>query len=144
MPPLSPAQLATLRAVLDRVTPADDFPGALLAGTDNYIVGQLGGDCAAEADYVRHGLAQLDLEAAARHGARCTFTELTAMQQDTLLAALEAARPATVWPHGVAPAAFFNRLIDLTHEGFYADPGNGGNRDGVSWRMLGYDPRTTP
>jgi hypothetical protein len=36
--------------------------------------------------------------------------------------------------------AFINRLIDLAAEGFYADPANGGNRDGASWRMIGYDP----
>jgi hypothetical protein len=36
--------------------------------------------------------------------------------------------------------------VELAHEGYYADPGNGGNRDAVSWRMIGYDPRlpTTP
>ena len=28
----------------------------------------------------------------------------------------------------------------LVNAGFYADPGNGGNDDGVSWRMLGWDP----
>ena len=33
----------------------------------------------------------------------------------------------------------FARLVELAHEGFYADPGNGGNRDAVSWRMIGYE-----
>ena len=31
-------------------------------------------------------------------------------------------------------------FAQLVNAGFYADPGNGGNDDGVSWRMLGWDP----
>jgi gluconate 2-dehydrogenase gamma chain len=28
--------------------------------------------------------------------------------------------------------------VTLTIEGFYSDPGNGGNRDAVAWRMIGF------
>jgi gluconate 2-dehydrogenase gamma chain len=34
--------------------------------------------------------------------------------------------------------AFFSRLLSLTVEGFFGDPIYGGNRDKVSWRMLGF------
>jgi gluconate 2-dehydrogenase gamma chain len=34
--------------------------------------------------------------------------------------------------------AFFARLHAMTIEGFFADPIYGGNRNMVSWRMLGY------
>jgi len=34
--------------------------------------------------------------------------------------------------------AFFGRLLSLTVEGFFGDPIYGGNRDKVSWRMLGF------
>lgn len=139
MPP-SPSQLAALRALLDRLIPADDFPGALAAGTDGYVLHQLAGDCAAEAPPLRLGLTQLDLEAAARHGA--TFRELEPAEQDAMLREIEAGRVATAWPREVSAAAFFARMVELAHEGFYADPANGGNRNAVSWRMLGYDPRT--
>ncbi len=141
MPP-TPSQLAALRALLDRLIPADEFPGALAADTDNYIVHQLTGDCAAESSALLLGLAQLDAEAAARHGADHNFSTLASSEQDALLAALEQNRPATAWPAEISASAFFNRMVELAHEGFYADPANGGNRDAVSWRMLGYDPRT--
>lgn len=36
---------------------------------------------------------------------------------------------------------WFARLCDLVAEGFYADPGNGGNEGAASWRMIGYEPR---
>ena len=33
---------------------------------------------------------------------------------------------------------FFQRLLQITMEGFFSDPIYGGNRNKVSWRMLGY------
>ena len=33
---------------------------------------------------------------------------------------------------------FFQRLLQITMEGFFADPIYGGNRNKASWRMLGY------
>ena len=42
----------------------------------------------------------------------------------------------TDW-HG-DPIWFFRLLVEQTMEGFYADPGNGGNKGGVSWEMIGY------
>jgi gluconate 2-dehydrogenase gamma chain len=34
--------------------------------------------------------------------------------------------------------AFFARLLTLTMEGFFGDPIYGGNRNKVSWKMLGF------
>ena len=137
--PLSLPQTSTLRALVDRLIPADDHPGALAAGTDNFIVALLAGDCAAQAPAIALGLNQLEAEAAARHGQ--PFASLAPAAQDALLTALEQNRPATPWPAPLTPSAFFHLLVDLAAEGFYADPANGGNRDAVSWRMIGYDPR---
>jgi hypothetical protein len=75
-----------------------------------------------------------------RHGPGLTFAALGPEQQDALLADLEAGRTMTAWPAEISAAAFFRRLTELAHEGFYADPGNGGNRDAVAWRMIRYDP----
>ena len=33
---------------------------------------------------------------------------------------------------------FFKQLLDNTMEGFFADPIYGGNRDMVSWKMIGF------
>ena len=133
---------ATLEALLDRLIPADETPGALAAGVDGYIVAQLRGDCAGEAPSLILGLVQLDAEAAAISSG-ISFAGLTAAQQDGLLSRLEMGSSATTWPAGINAIAFFNRMVELAHEGFYADPGNGGNRGAVSWRMIGYDPHLT-
>ena len=39
---------------------------------------------------------------------------------------------------GFGSAMFFNALLQITMEGFFADPIYGGNRDMVSWKMVGY------
>ncbi len=33
---------------------------------------------------------------------------------------------------------FFDALLDITMEGFFADPIYGGNRDKASWKMIGF------
>jgi len=76
-----------------------------------------------------------------RYGQGHTFCALAAEAQDALLHDLEQSRPVSPWPVSLDAASFFGRIVDLTAEGFYADPQNGGNRDAVSWRMVGYDPR---
>jgi choline dehydrogenase-like flavoprotein len=58
-------------------------------------------------------------------------------RQDAVLTDLDAGRCATGWP-GSAAAAFTDRMARLAAHGFYGDPAAGGNRDGVSWRMVGY------
>jgi gluconate 2-dehydrogenase gamma chain len=39
---------------------------------------------------------------------------------------------------GVPSRAFFNMLLSMTMEGFFADPAYGGNRNAASWKMLGF------
>jgi gluconate 2-dehydrogenase gamma chain len=39
---------------------------------------------------------------------------------------------------GLSSKQFFEALLNLTMEGFFSDPIYGGNRDKVSWRMLGF------
>lgn len=135
---LTAEEHATLRAAMDRIVPRDEWPGATDAGADAYVLRQLAGDCVAEAEDFRAGLASLDAEARAAHGEG--FAALTPAAQDALLGAIERGEVRTAWPVGAA--AWFARLVELTAEGYYADPGNGGNRGAVSWKMLGYDPRT--
>ena len=39
---------------------------------------------------------------------------------------------------GFSSRMFFNALLDLSMEGFFADPIYGGNRDMAAWKMVGY------
>ena len=40
--------------------------------------------------------------------------------------------------NGFDSKLFFQRLLQITMEGFFADPIHGGNRNKASWRMLGF------
>jgi hypothetical protein len=130
--------LAVLRTAIDRIIPPDDFPGAWDAGAGDYIRRQLAGDLRHLAPLLETGLAALDAEArASKNGS--SFAALAPNQQDRLLANVERGSTIAAWP--VPPRQFFTLLVRLTMEGYYADPGNGGNRQGIAWRMIGYDPR---
>lgn len=134
---LTELQQATLRALVDRIIPADDFPSGWQAGVGDYLAGQFERDLRPQLDRYRAGLDALDAEAQATTGAR--FAELDAAEQDALLRRVEAGAVATAWP--IDSAAFFQAAVEHTMEGFYSDPANGGNRDGVSWRMIGFEVR---
>lgn len=124
----------TLRAAIERVIPEDDYPDGWDAGAGEYILGLLVRDCDSLIPLYRQGLAGLDAEAVAAHGRK--FSKLTTDEQDSILRHVEAGNVATQWP--VRPREFFERLVCQAMEGFYADPGNGGNRGEISWRMVGF------
>jgi hypothetical protein len=132
---LTDEQWAVLGAAIDRIIPSDDFPGGCEAGVIDYLRGQLGRDLSDHAGIYRAGLNALDAEALASGNAG--FAALGADAQDSLLARVEQGDTVTAWP--VDAAGFFAMLVDHVMEGFYGDPGNGGNHDAVSWKMVGFE-----
>jgi hypothetical protein len=131
--PLDPQTQALFRAILDRLIPRDNFPGACDAGVDAYILRRCETDTT-DCGLIRTGLAEIDAAVLKRMGR--VFSELAEDDQDALLADIDAGKMENV------PPGFFTRIVELAAEGFYSNPENGGNRDGVSWRMIGYDRRT--
>ena len=111
---LTARQTAVLQAAMDRVIPPDDYPGAWEAGAGDYLLGQFDRDLAGKVEMYRAGLDALDAAEIAVGGVG--FPELDAAAQDAL-------------------------LVEHTMEGYYSDPGNGGNRDAVAWRMIGFEVR---
>ena len=132
---LTETQWATLRALIDRLIPADDYPGGWDAGVGDYLERQFAGDLSDALDLYLSGLDALDVEA--RTTAGVSFAALAPDAQDELLRNVEVGEMATDWP--VDPPEFFRAATEHAAEGFYGDPGNGGNRDGVSWRMIGFE-----
>ena len=65
------------------------------------------------------------------------FVDLADTKQVELLSLMEQGRaPKEAWKQS-SSTKFFGLLVDHTMKGFYGDPRHGGNRDGVSWKMLG-------
>jgi hypothetical protein len=110
------SSLALLRAVIDRIIPADDAPGALALGSDRFVVARLAEDESDRA-LVEAGLGLLAPD----------FLAAPPDRQDQLLSQVEG-------------QPWFLRLVELVAEGFYADPDNGGNAGAASWTMIGYRP----
>lgn len=128
-------QMQTLEAAVNRIIPPDDWPGGWEAGVGDYILAQLQGDLANQVATYQQGLDALALESQAVYDS--DFAALTAAQQDALLAQIEQGAVQTVW--SIDAAGFFRLLVQHCGEGFYADPGNGGNREGIAWQMIGFE-----
>jgi Gluconate 2-dehydrogenase subunit 3 len=131
---LSPSQLTTLRSLMDRIIPPDEYPGAWEAGVGDYLARQFERDLRQSVEMYRAGLGALEAEALAGEGQ--SFAALPAPAQDTLLRRIEAGQTWQPWP--IDPAKFFQVVVQHVVEGYYSDPGNGGNRDALAWRMIGF------
>jgi predicted TIM-barrel enzyme len=125
----------TFRAVVDCLIPADDFPGAYEAGAGDYLERLLQTDLADHAEFFRAGIDAIEAEALARFDK--PFAKLNSSEQIAMLTAIEAGAVKTSWP--IPPSRFFEMLVNTTAESYYSEPQQGGNRDGISWRMTGFE-----
>jgi hypothetical protein len=132
---LKDQQQQTLRAAVDRIIPADDYPGGWDSGVGEYLARQFKGDLAPVFDEYCAGLTSLEAESVARF--QQSFNLLSDEDQDAVLRFVEAGEVLTTWD--VAPRSFFSLLVNTTAEGFYSEPEQGGNRSAVSWTMTGFD-----
>jgi gluconate 2-dehydrogenase gamma chain len=114
----------TLAGICDQIVPADDFPSASQAGVLIYIDRQLTHHYAKyQHKYIR-GLKTIDEISRKEFGRR--FALLDSHQQLRIVGAIES-----------TDRDFFELVRSHTLEGYYGAPRHGGNRDAVSWRMLG-------
>jgi gluconate 2-dehydrogenase gamma chain len=153
----SAAEASFVEAAVERLIPAEpEWPGAGAAGVPNYIDLQLAGPYGAgdrlflggpikpglpgqgyqlgltPAELYRTSLRAIG-EQLSRRG--LDFAGAPAQEQDAFLSELEAGR---LDLGGFSSAIFFETLLANTIEGYFADPAYGGNRDMVSWRMIGF------
>ncbi|MCU1338682.1 MAG: rane-bound D-gluconate 2-dehydrogenase small subunit [Bryobacterales bacterium] len=121
---LTPAQMKTLEAFIDRLIPSDDLgPGAVEAGAHIYIDRVLAGPNANEKDSFVQGLEAMDAYAKKTHGA--ALAELSAEKRDQVLTEM-------------LNTQFFNRARRLTLEGMFSDPYYGGNKNFAGWDLIRY------
>jgi len=137
---LTEAELTTLKAVLDRIIPEDEYgPSANQMGVFVYIDKSFGGLHADALPIYQAGLAALD--SAAGSGG---FAGLDADKQDAILTDIEAGKQDTTESSSkgsnvvVAPNGFFGALLTHTREGMFSDPIYGGNVNFQGWDMVGY------
>lgn len=122
---LGAEEAAELEAIAARIIPTDDTPGATEAGVIYFIDTVLGSSRREALAPIREGLATLQTAARSAHQASA-FRSLEPPQQDALLRAIES-------------TPFFNTMRYLTIAGMFSTPEYGGNRDGVGWRLIGFE-----
>jgi hypothetical protein len=128
-PALSPAQMKTLEAFIDRIIPTDELgPGAVESGAQIYIDRILAGPNAGEKAGFIQGLEAVDAYAKRVHGA--ALAELPADKRDQVLTELAAGN--------LPESQFFNRARRLTLEGMFSDPYYGGNKAFAGWDLIRY------
>jgi gluconate 2-dehydrogenase gamma chain len=150
-------EIAFIEAACERLIPADEVgPGALQAWVPNYLDKQLGGAWGAGERLYRSGPwkqgtpsqgyqlpftpaelfhAALRAIAADFPEGKPQFKDLAADQQDEYLKSLEKGGKDLA---GVPSQVFFQLLLQMTIEGYFADPVYGGNKDMVAWKMIGF------
>lgn len=147
---------AFITAVVDRLIPKDDFPSASEAGTVTFLENQLSGSYGRGEIYYMKGpfkrglptqgyqeqapailyrQAIADIEAKLKSENKQAFAKLDAEAQDAFLTDLSNGK---VELEHVDGKTFFDTLWQDTQLGYLGDPVHGGNRDMVSWRMIGF------
>jgi gluconate 2-dehydrogenase gamma chain len=121
---LNEDQARALAVLCDQIIPADEFPSASQAGVLNYIDRQLFRHYRRYREAYRDGLERAGKMSIDRYGRG--LAELAAPQQLEIASAIER-----------QDRRFFELVREHTLEGYYGSPRHGGNRDAVSWRMLG-------
>jgi gluconate 2-dehydrogenase gamma chain len=155
---LTPTEHAFFAAAADTIIPADELsPSGSECGVAAFIDRQLAGAYGTGARLYRDGpfpkgkpelgyqLALTPREffragvVAANAWTRKTygkeFDRLSAPERETALKMMDEGK--AQFP-GFTSAMFFNALLQITMEGFFADPIYGGNRNMASWKMIGY------
>ena len=136
-PAIFSADQARLAAALaDTIIPPDeDWPGGAAAGVVSYLEKQLRGPLSRFLPLYLIGLPALDATALRLTGTG--FAELALPDRTALLRQIEKGEAeGPEWPDFDA-RTFFSRAVEHAMQGFYGAPHHGGNRDAVSWRMLG-------
>jgi len=150
-------EVAFMEAACERLIPADEYgPSATQAWVTNYFDKQLGGAWGAGERLYRSGPWQqgtptqgyqlpftpAELFRAAIRAINAEFTAqgkrfatLDGDAQDAYLKTLQAGgKELGDVPSGV----FFELLLKMTMEGYFADPIYGGNKDMLAWKMIGF------
>lgn len=134
---LQEVEARILDAMLDRIIPGDEDPGAREAGVIYFIDRQLAGPYQRYQQDYRIGLKNVQATSEAVHGV--SFDQLSPQQQTAILERLEENDVSPeIWSDPSA-ASFFSLVANHAMQGFYGSPIHGGNKDFASYRMLGID-----
>jgi gluconate 2-dehydrogenase gamma chain len=134
---LSDDETSLLEAIVEQIVPTDEWPGGRDAGVVNFIRTQLEGPYRRfQGDY-RKGLAAMTSTSLEKYQKR--FEALTWDQQTSFLQEMESGRLNDgPWKGGFS-RRFFELLRSHSLQGYYGSPRHGGNKNYISYKMIGLD-----
>jgi Gluconate 2-dehydrogenase subunit 3 len=123
---LGPADAADVEALTSQIIPSDESPGAREAAVTFFIDRALASFFAHWQPGFLQGLARFQAAVRAAHPQSTSFAALPAEQQIEFL-------------HTIDTTPFFDQARLLTVCGMFCSPAYGGNRDGIGWKLLGFE-----
>jgi len=138
---LTDSEAEIMDALADTIIPPGEYAGGKDARVTRFIDQQIGryGYLQHDKEMYKTCLPALNNNSRERFGAR--FTELKVDQKEEYLKAIEAGeynnQPENSDWGQFTPSSFFNTTRNQCMMGFYGSPIHGGNKDYVSYRMLG-------
>jgi gluconate 2-dehydrogenase gamma chain len=112
-------------AIAARIIPTTDTPGATEAGVIHFFDNAFAGNMSGDLSTARAGLADFNA-ALAESGRAGRIDELVEDEQDNFLRSQESGE-------------FFGLIREMTIFGFFAMSSYGGNKDHVSWDLIGFE-----
>jgi gluconate 2-dehydrogenase gamma chain len=134
---LDEEEITLLDAIVEQIIPTDDFPGGRWANVSNFIDKQLDTYYRKHQLAYREGLAAFEKTVIQMNGKK--FEELPFAEQTAILKNMEAGKFSGDYWNDHSPANFFDMVRQHSLQGFYGSPVHGGNREYISYRMLGLD-----
>ena len=123
---LTAAQAGEVDAIAAQIIPSDDTPGAREAGAVYFIDRALASFFKDERSVYEKGLRDLERRARRRKAPEGRFSKLPAADQIAVLKSVE-------------KTPFFQVVRLHTLIGCFASPEHGGNRNGVGWKLIGFE-----
>jgi gluconate 2-dehydrogenase gamma chain len=124
-------------AIAEQIIPSDEWPGGKESGVTNYIDKQLVGPHKRFQSIYQRGLSAVRESCAALHNKK--FEELSWDDQTAFLECMEAGKmEGSAWADGF-DRKFFELLRDHCMQSYYGSPIHGGNRNKISYKMIGLD-----
>jgi gluconate 2-dehydrogenase gamma chain len=134
---LNEGEIVLMDAIVEQIIPADDFPGGKWANVSNFIDKQLSTYYKIHQQAYREGLAAFENKVVQIKGKK--FEEIPFTEQTAILEKMEAGEFTEGYWKDHSAVGFFDLIRQHSLQGFYGSPGHGGNRDYISYRMLGLD-----
>jgi gluconate 2-dehydrogenase gamma chain len=156
---LNATEAAFIKAAVDTLIPADNLtPSGSDCGVATFIDRQLAGGFGNGArlyrsgpffpakpehgyqlalsprDFFRAGIEETNAWSKKTYGKE--FDRLNEAQREEAMKALESGK--ADFGGGFTSAFFFDALLTIAMEGFFADPMYGGNKDKAAWKMIGF------